>query len=107
MTDTHLKAVDWARVAGELNERGWAVLPGLLPAEECEAIAALYGDSPAFRSQVSMARHGFGKGEYRYFAYPLPDLVHDLRAALYPRLQPVADRWYERMNADVRFPDRH
>ena len=102
-----LESYDWGAIGRSLDGQGWARLSALLINRECDDIAALYGPSDRFRSHVVMARHGFGKGEYRYFAYPLPDLVHDLRAALYPRLQPVADRWHERMNADVRFPDRH
>ncbi|WCM29925.1 2OG-Fe(II) oxygenase [Sphingomonas sp. QA11] len=83
------------------------MLPGLLSAAECDATAALYGPGPAFRSHVVMARHGFGQGEYRYFAYPLPPLVAGLRGALYPRLAPIANRWNERMGIDVRFPGDH
>ncbi|MES2452372.1 MAG: 2OG-Fe(II) oxygenase [Pseudomonadota bacterium] len=83
------------------------MLPGLLSAAECEATAALYGPGPAFRSHVVMARHGFGQGEYRYFAYPLPPLVAGLRGALYPRLAPIANSWNERMGIDGRFPEDH
>ncbi|WEK02639.1 MAG: 2OG-Fe(II) oxygenase [Candidatus Sphingomonas phytovorans] len=83
------------------------MLPGLLSAAECDATTALYGPGPAFRSHVVMARHGFGQGEYRYFAYPLPPLVAGLRGALYPRLAPIADRWNERMGIDARFPGDH
>jgi uncharacterized protein len=83
------------------------VLPGLLAADQCDAVAGLYGDTPAFRSHVVMARHGFGSGEYRYFTYPLPDLVQELRTELYPRLAPTANVWHERMGMGVRFPDTH
>jgi hypothetical protein len=107
VTDERLAAVDWARVAGELDGQGWALLPGLLSAADCEAMAARYGDSPAFRSQVIMARHGFGKGEYRYFAYPLPPLVQALRAALYRRLCGLANDWQARMGLAARFPGTH
>ncbi len=82
-------------------------MPGLLSAADCDATAALYGPGPTFRSHVVMARHGFGQGEYRYFAYPLPPLVARLRSALYPRLAPIANRWNERMGIGVRFPDDH
>ena len=98
---------DWAAIAAALDEQGWAVLPGLLEATECDATAALYDQPAHFRSQVVMARHGFGRGEYRYFAYPLPDLVQSLRTALYPRLAPIANRWHERMGLECRFPDNY
>ena len=98
---------DWTAARQLLDAQGWARLPALLSGEECDATAALYGPGAIFRSHVVMARHGFGKGEYRYFAYPLPGIVQDLRALLYPRLQPIADRWHERMNLAARFPDSH
>ncbi|MBY8824231.1 2OG-Fe(II) oxygenase [Sphingomonas colocasiae] len=91
----------------ELDAQGWAMLPELLEETECDALAALYGPTDIFRSHVVMARHGFGKGEYRYFAYPLPPLVQALRTALYPRLAPIANRWHQRMGMDARFPDDH
>jgi hypothetical protein len=100
-------AIDWEVVWADLDGQGWAILPGLLSATECDATAALYGPGPAFRSHVVMARHGFGQGEYRYFAYPLPPLVEGLRTELYPRLALIANRWNERMGLDVRFPDDH
>jgi uncharacterized protein len=81
------------------------MLKTLLTADECESIAALYEDDRRFRSRVVMASHGFGRGEYKYFAYPLPDIVTELRAALYPRLAPIANRWNDSMSIDVRFPD--
>jgi hypothetical protein len=102
-----IDGIDWEAVRTDLDGQGWAVLPGLLSAAECDATAALYGPGPMFRSHVVMARHGFGLGEYRYFAYPLPPLVAGLRTALYPRLAPIANRWNERMGIDVRFPDEH
>ena len=97
----------WTAIRQSLDAQGWARLPALLSGEECDATAALYGPGTMFRSHVMMARHGFGKGEYRYFAYPLPDIVQGLRAALYTRLQPIANRWHERMNLAARFPDSH
>jgi len=100
-------AIDRDAVRAELDGQGWAILPGLLSAAECDATAALYGPGPVFRSHVVMARHGFGQGEYRYFAYPLPPLVASLRAALYADLAPIANRWNERMGLEVRFPDEH
>jgi hypothetical protein len=105
--DARVAACDWEALASELDAYGCAVLPRLLAPEECRAIAALYADERRFRSHVVMARHGFGRGEYRYFRYPLPDLVGGLRTALYPRLAEVANAWNERMGLDERFPDDH
>ena len=98
---------DWAAVADHLDAHGWAPLPRLLTAGECTSLAALYDDDARFRSRVIMARHGFGRGEYKYFAYPLADTVSDLRTALYARLAPVANRWNEAMGIDVRYPAAH
>jgi hypothetical protein len=100
-------AIDWPAARADLDAHGWAMLPCLLTAEECNATAALYGPGDTFRSHVVMARHGFGKGEYRYFAYPLPPLVEGLRTALYPHLAPIANHWHERLGVDARFPDSH
>lgn len=102
-----IAAYDWHGIGQSLDMQGWGRLPALLSGEESEAISVLYGPGPLFRSHVVMARHGFGKGEYRYFAYPLPDIVQELRAALYPCVQPIANRWHERMNLPSRFPDSH
>ena len=102
-----IAALDWSAVAAALDREGWAVLPELLSATECDASAALYQREALFRSQVQMARHGFGRGEYRYFAYPLPPLVAGLRGALYARLAPVANRWHERMGRVESFPADH
>jgi len=98
---------DWERAAASLDAYGHAVLPGLLDEAECGAIAALYDRPDCFRSRVVMGRHGFGSGEYRYFAYPLPDTVAMLRSTVYPHLAPVANRWNERMGIDVRYPEAH
>jgi hypothetical protein len=100
-------AFDWFDVEEELNAYGCAMLPKLLSAQECDALAALYPRDDLYRSRVVMARHGFGRGEYKYFAYPLPHPVAELRAALYPRLAPVANRWNEVMGIDVRYPAAH
>jgi hypothetical protein len=100
-------AVDWPRVAADLDAAGWGQIPRLLSAEECGALAGLYDENERFRSRVVMARHGFGRGEYKYFAYPLPDPVGALRAAIYPHLAPIANRWNEAMRIDVRFPQTH
>jgi hypothetical protein len=90
-------AIDWDRISADLDERGWAITGPLLSAEEREALIAAYEEDRLFRSTVVMARHGFGKGEYRYFSNPLPDLIGTLRKALYARLIPVANRWRERL----------
>lgn len=106
--DARVAALDAAAIASALDADGHAVLPGLLRTDECEGLAALYdGDERQFRSRVVMARHGYGRGEYRYFAYPLPPLVARLRASLYPLLAPLANRWHEAMGSEVRFPATH
>jgi uncharacterized protein len=103
--DKRVAAVDWASVSTHLDGYGWAMFRKLLTADECETIAGLYDDDRRFRSHIVMARHGFGRGEYKYFAYPLPDIVTELRTSLYPRLAPIANHWNELMSIDVRFPD--
>jgi len=105
--DERIASFDWADIRAGLDRQGWAVLPGLLSEAECDAAAALYAPGDTFRSHVVMARHGFGQGEYRYFAYPLPSLVDQLRRAIYSRLAPIANEWHERMGTDVRFPADH
>jgi len=98
---------DWPRIEADLDAQGWAVLPALLSADQCSAIAALYDEDGRFRSRVVMARHNYGQGEYRYFGYPLPDRVAALRAEFYARLAPVANRWNRTLGVDVAFPDAH
>ena len=105
--EARVAAYDWSNLAGDLDGFGAAVLPKLLTPDECRTLAALYPREEHFRSHVVMARHGFGKGEYRYFRYPLPDLVGSLRTALYPRLAPIANAWNERMGIDRRYPIAH
>ena len=102
-----VNGLDWQRIARDLDERGNAVLPGLISPAECDALAALYPQDEPFRSRVVMERHGFGKGEYKYFKYPLPEIISDLRTALYPHLQPVANRWNQLMGIDVQYPETH
>jgi hypothetical protein len=98
--------LNWPDLLAGLDERGYAVLPGLLGERECRSVAALYDDEAIFRSRVVMARHNFGRGEYKYLRYPLPPLVADLREALYPALAPLANRWHERLGLEPRFPAR-
>ena len=105
--EARIEAYDWDALTGDLDSYGCAVLPKLLSVEECRSIAALYPDECHFRSHIHMARHGFGKGEYRYFKYPLPDLIGALRTALYPRLAAVANAWNVRMGIDRRYPGDH
>jgi hypothetical protein len=100
-------AIDWTQTTSDLDAQGRAVLSGLLSADECRALAALYPDDGHFRSRVVMARHGFGRGEYKYFAYPLFGLIAELRPALYARLRDVANRWNEAMGIDIRYPRSH
>ena len=102
-----VEAVDWAQATADLDGQGAAVLKGLLSPEQCRALAALYPDDARFRSRIVMGRHGFGRGEYKYFSYPLPDPIAELRPALYARLCGVANRWNETMGIDIRYPDRH
>jgi hypothetical protein len=100
-------AFDWSRIEGDLASQGSAMLEELLSPGECREIAALYPEDGRFRSRVVMGRHGFGRGEYKYFAYPLPDLIEGLRTALYPRLAPIANHWNELMRIEVRYPASH
>ena len=99
--------VDWTKVHADLDAQGWAVVPKLLTEAEADAIAGLYRQEHGFRSRIVMARHGFGRGEYKYFSYPLPPLIRELRTAAYPHLVPIANRWHERMGKEVRFPRDH
>jgi hypothetical protein len=101
---TRLGVRDWGEVTNELDAQGCAVIEKLLTPEECNALAGLYPKKGGFRSRVIMARHGFGRGEYKYFSYPLPDIIADLRTSIYSRLVPIANRWNEAMGNDVRYP---
>jgi hypothetical protein len=106
-TDAGVDALDWAAIATSLNECGNAVLSGMLTPRECDELTRLYQNDEAFRSRVVMERHGFGRGEYKYFSYPLPDVVHALRTSLYRHLAPVANEWNALMKLDVRYPAEH
>jgi hypothetical protein len=101
---SRIAAVDWQQTAMSLDERGYATTAALLTTEECRGLAALYDREEAFRSRVVMQRHAFGRGEYKYLQYPLPDVVEALRQAIYPHLAPIANRWRERLGEDGRFP---
>ena len=99
--------IDWARLENELDSQGSAVIEELVPPDACATLAALYPDDARFRSRVVMRRHGFGQGEYKYFSYPLPAIIEELRTALYPPLAGIANRWNAAMRVEARFPDRH
>jgi hypothetical protein len=107
LSEDRIATYDWGELTGELDSYGCAVLPKLLTQVECRAISALYPDESHFRSQVTMARHGFGRGEYRYFRYPLPDLIGGMRTALYPHLAGLANTWNQRMGIGQRYPGDH
>lgn len=107
ISSTAVSAIDWVRVAADLDAQGHAVIEGLLAAEQCDALVKLYSSAELFRSRVIMSRHGYGRGEYQYFSYPLPDVVARLRTTVYPHLAPIANRWNELLGSDVRFPAEH
>lgn len=98
---------DWRRISQELDNQGNAVLERLVSPHQCQALAAMYPKDELFRSRVVMGRHGFGRGEYKYFNYPLPDIIAELRKVLYERLAPVANRWNAAMDSEIRYPETH
>ena len=102
-----VKNLDWQRIGKDLDDQGNAVLPCLLSAEECVQIARLYPKDSHFRSRVVMARHGFGRGEYKYFSYPLPGVIQTFRNSLYRKLAPISNQWNSAMGIDVRYPAEH
>lgn len=103
----NLPALDWPALTGQLDADGHALIPGLLDRAQCETLRALYDQDAPFRSRVVMARHNFGLGEYRYFAYPLPARLQELREALYPPLRAIANTWQERMDTGIQYPPEH
>ena len=105
--EDRIAASYWDGVSSSLDARGNATLERLLFPDECRALAALYAEDQRFRSRVVMASHGYGRGEYKYFAYPLPEIVAHLRTALYPRLAPIANRWNAAMRIEVQYPQTH
>lgn len=102
-----VKDLDWERIVHDLDVQGNAIIERLITSAECDKLAQLYPKDRIFRSRVLMAQHGFGRGEYKYFSYPLPDMVNDLRTAIYPRLVPIANRWNSAMGIDVLYPEKH
>jgi uncharacterized protein len=99
--------VNWDRTSEDLDTQGCTILEKLLSLDQCRSIAGLYPQDEIFRSRVVMGRHGFGRGEYKYFSYPLPDLVASLREEFYPRLVPIANRWNTAMGIDIQYPEKH
>ena len=104
---TRLASVGWDELAGDLDAQGNAIVERLLTPAQCRSVAALYEEDERFRSKIAMARHGFGRGEYKYFGYPLPPLVAELRTALYPHLAAIANRWNAALGVGVRYPAAH
>lgn len=102
-----IEKIDFDAVRGRLNETGWRRIPSLLTVQECKDVCALYAEDDQFRSTVTMNRHGFGQGEYRYFSYPLPALVTELRQSLFPSLSQIANEWNETLGKSERYPKRH
>ena len=106
-TARRIEAVDWWNVEQSLDQQGSAMIQGLLSPQACDALSALYSCDELYRSRVVMERHGFGRGEYKYYDYPLPDLIGTLRRSVYPHLVPVANRWNALMHIDACYPAQH
>ncbi len=102
-----IATLNWPRVAQELDAQGSSVIERILSADECRGLANLYPQDNCFRSTVIMARHGFGRGEYKYFSYPLPEMIAELRTSIYAQLAPIANRWNTAMGSDIRYPEKH
>lgn len=107
LSSDRAESTDWQSVNEQLDSAGFATVPKLLSRADCESVSALYSQDEHFRSRVVMSRHGFGRGEYRYFSYPLPALIEKLRGEFYPFLAPIANRWHEQMGLAPRFPAQH
>lgn len=105
--NARVEGIDWGHVSAGLDQEGFAVVSGLLDREACGIVSRSYADDHRFRSRVVMARHGFGRGEYKYFDNPLPPIVHELRETLYPPLSAMANRWNEALDNEERFPETH
>jgi hypothetical protein len=102
-----IERIDWEKCSEDLNADGYAVIEKLIAPSQCQSIATLYDDDQQFRKRVIMEKHGFGKGEYKYFAYPLPKMIEEIRTAVYAKLAPIANAWHAAMKLDVRFPGSH
>jgi uncharacterized protein len=105
--EERVQGITWERVSRDLDAEGYATIEDLLTPDESAQVAELYSKDDLFRSRVVMAKHGFGRGEYKYFRYPLPDLIAELRTAVYPHLVPIANRWNEALGLEVRYPASH
>ena len=105
VSSAHVKRIDWEQIGAQLDESGCAVIGGLLAATKCKAVATWYADDAKFRTRVVMASHGFGRGEYKYFAYPLPEIVEQLRTELYAPLAAIGNRWNASLGIDIEYPD--
>lgn len=104
---SRVESLDWQSITNSLNDSGNALLENILTSQDCEALASIYGTDEHFRSRVVMSRHGFGRGEYKYFRYPLPDVLQGLRTSLYERLAPIANHWNQQMGVETRYPAKH
>jgi hypothetical protein len=101
-----ISSIDWQRVTEEVNEKGYALVLQFLPNQYCEELIGEYDNSDLYRKTITMERHGFGLGEYKYFKYPLPDLIQTVRRAIYPKLTPVANTWMRVLNIKRQLPDQ-
>lgn len=96
--------LDWSSLAGDLNDNGYVLIKDILTTAECDGLIKLYDDASLYRKTISMERYRFGQGEYKYFSYPLPEIIEQLRQGVYPKLVPVANNWMKVLNIDARFP---
>ena len=100
-----ISGIDWQRITEEMNKRGFALVLQFLPAQVCEGLIREYNNSHLYRKTITMERHSFGLGEYKYYKYPLPDLIQAIRTEIYPKLAPVANNWMRVLNVERQFPD--
>ena len=103
---TRIASLDWSALADDMNTKGYAILPGILSAQQCDSMIERYDDADAFRKTVVMERYRFGLGEYKYWDYPLPDLVQQIRQELYPHLVPIVNHWHQLLGIEDTYPDR-
>lgn len=100
-----ISEIDWQSVTNEMNQRGYSLVPQFLPDQYCKGLVGAYNNADLYRKTITMERHSFGLGEYKYFKYPLPELIQTIRKAIYPKLVPIANTWMEMLNIERRFPD--